>query len=141
MSGKRWPSPLNYGEPGEIIVPVRAILIAAIITLGLGLTPTQGKDWIFDDGPYTVDPKTGKRVDQFQKKAISKAVPYSEYFGPNGPGAWIPWGYYEENLGLGYGYGGWGYGGGYAGYGGYGYGAYGSYGFGSGYPAFGGYAF
>ncbi len=94
------------------------------------------KDWIFDDGPYTVDPKTGKRVDQFQKKVIPTAVPYDEYFGPNGPGAWIPWGYYEENLGMGFMYGG------YGGYGGgYGYGGYGGYSFGSGYPSMGGYAF
>jgi hypothetical protein len=116
-------------------VPVRAILIATIVTLGLGLSPLAAKDWIFDDGPYTVDAKTGKRVDQFQKKAVPTAVPYDEYFSPNGAGAYIPYGYYQENLGIGFGYGG------YAGGSGYGYGGYGGYGYGSGYPAFGGYAF
>ena len=113
-----------------------ALLIATTITLVLGLAQAQAKDWIFDDGPYTVDPKTGKRVDQFQKKAVPMAIPYDEYFGPNGPGSWIPWGYYQENLGVGFLWGGYG---GY-GYGGEGYG-YGAYGFGGGYPAFGGYAF
>ncbi len=126
-------------------MPVRAILIATIVTLGLGQSAQAAKDWIFDDGAYTVDPKTGKRVDQFQKKALSKQIPYNEYFGPNGPGAYIPYGYYEENFGVGFGFGG-GYGGyggyGYGGYGGYGGGyGYGGYGFGNGYPAFGGYAF
>ncbi|HTU26610.1 MAG TPA: hypothetical protein VMF30_14480 [Pirellulales bacterium] len=123
-------------------MPLRAILIATIVTFTLGLSQSHAaKDWIFDDGPYTVDPKSGKRVDQFQKKAQSVQIPYEKYFGPNGPGAWIPWGYYEENfpigVGFGFGYGG----GGYAGYGEAGGFGYGAYGFGSGYPAFGGYAF
>ncbi|HEX4142355.1 MAG TPA: hypothetical protein VHY91_02300 [Pirellulales bacterium] len=115
-------------------MPLRAILIATIVTVGVGLSPLGAKDWIFDDGPFTVDPKTGKRVDQYQKKAVPTAVPYDQYFSPNGAGAYIPFGYYEENLGIGFGYGG------YGGYGGGGYG-YGGYGFGSAYPAFGGYAF
>jgi hypothetical protein len=130
--------PLQRSLPGEIAVRVPTLLTATIVTLALGLSPLAAKDWIFDDGSYTVDPKTGKRVDQFQKKATPTAIPYDEYFAPNGPGSYVPWGYYQENLGVGFMYGG--YGGGYfggaAGYGGYGYG-----GFGSAYPAFGGYAF
>ena len=55
-------------------MPLRAILIATIITLGLGLPHLAAKDWIFDDGAYTVDPKTGKRVDQFQKKSAGETA-------------------------------------------------------------------
>jgi hypothetical protein len=117
----------------------RALLIATVVTVGLARESLAAKDWIFDSGAYTVDPHTGKRVDQFQKKAVPTAIPYDEYFGPNGPGSAIPFGYYEENLGIGFGYGG--FGGGYGGYGGFGGYGYGGTGFGSGYPAFGGYAF
>ena len=117
---------------------IPTFLIATIVTLAVSGSPLAAKDWIFDDGPYTVDPKTGKRVDQFQKKVTPTAIPYDQYFAPNGPGSYVPWGYYQENLGMGFLYGG--------AMGGYegepiGYGGFGGAGFGSAYPAFGGYAF
>ena len=36
-------------------------------------------DWIFDNGPYTRNPKTGKRVDQYRKPAKANRIPYDEY--------------------------------------------------------------
>lgn len=42
-------------------------------------------NWIFSQGFYTNDPKTGKRVDQYQKLAPVYRVPNDQYFGPEGP--------------------------------------------------------
>ena len=114
---------------------VRAILVATIVTLGLETSPLAAKDWIFDDGPYTVDSKTGKRVDQFRRRRCRPLFLTTSTSRPTAA-LYIPFGYYEENLGIGFGYGG------YGGYGGgFGYGGYGGYGFGSGYGGYGGYAF
>ena len=62
-----------------------AILTAMIVTLSLCGTSLAAKDWIFDDGPFTVDPKTGKHVDQFQKKVTPTAIPYDQISLPTVP--------------------------------------------------------
>ena len=117
-------------------MPLRAILIATIVTLGLGLSPLAAKDWIFDDGAYTVDPKTGKRDRPVPKEGRAdrrslRPVLLAQRCRRLHP-LWLLPRKSGDRFRL------WRYAGGYGG--GYGYG-YGGYGFGSGYPAFGGYAF
>lgn len=57
-------------------------------------------DWIFDNGPYTRNPKTGKRVDQYRKPAKANRIPYDDYFSKDGPGTELPYWYYEDQLYL-----------------------------------------
>ncbi len=42
-------------------------------------------NWIFARGRYTNDPKTGERVDQYQKVAPIYRIPNEEYYGAEGP--------------------------------------------------------
>src|SRR5262245_47854914 len=106
--------------------------ICASIALAACLwNSASANDWIFDNGPYTRDAKTGERVEQYQKPKTPTLIPYSKYFSPDGPHPYIPYWYYEDALGFP------GYGGGYGGYG-YGFGGgYGAYGYGFGEPTFG----
>lgn len=57
-------------------------------------------DWIFDNGPYTRNPKTGKRVDQYRKPAKANRIPYDDYFSKDGPGTELPYWYYQDQLYL-----------------------------------------
>jgi hypothetical protein len=60
----------------------------------------QAVDWIFDNGPYTRNPKTGKRVDQYRKPAKANRIPYDDYFSKDGPGTELPYWYYQDQLYL-----------------------------------------
>ncbi len=71
-----------------------AALLAGIPQSGYAI------DWIFDNGPYTRDPKTGQRVDQYRKPAKANRIPYDQYFSKDGPGTQLPYWYYEDQLFL-----------------------------------------
>jgi hypothetical protein len=78
----------------------RVLLVAVVVTASLGPACATAADWIFDYGKYTADPKTGKRVDQFQKPKPANRVPYYKFFSPDGPHPYIPYQFYEDELGL-----------------------------------------
>jgi hypothetical protein len=79
---------------------------AALFVVSLSLTGARADDWIFDNGPYTVNPETGARVEQYKKPKEPKPVPYDKFFSNDGPHPYIPWWYYEDEEGWpGYGYG------------------------------------
>ena len=77
----------------------RRMLLTVAVLLG-GARAGLGADWIFDNGPYTRDPKTHQRVDQFRKPAKAERIPYDQYFSKDGPGTQLPYWYYEDQLFL-----------------------------------------
>ena len=78
----------------------RALLVAVVVGSGLGFHGAQAADWIFDYGEYTADPKTGQRVEQYQKPKPANRVPYYKFFSPDGPHPYIPYWYYENEVGF-----------------------------------------
>ncbi len=77
-------------------MPLRVLLLAAVIFF-TG-SSSRGSDWIFDYGPYTANPK-GHRVDQYKKHKAAIKIPYSKYFSDDGPSPYIPYWYYQDELG------------------------------------------
>jgi hypothetical protein len=71
----------------------------AVVILGFGVSSSQANDWIFDYGPYTADKTTGRRVDQYKKAKTARQIPYSQYFSTDGPSPYIPYWYYQDELG------------------------------------------
>jgi len=108
-----------------------AFAVAATVVAGASSAPAQ--DWMFDKAPYSNDPKTGKRVDQYKAKPKVERISAEKFYSidgphPFGPFAWesAPWQLLE---GPGAYAGGYGYNGGFGSYGSYGtYGGYGGYG-------------
>jgi hypothetical protein len=78
---------------------MRYLLLAAT-AFGLLSNFACAADWIFDHGQYTNDKKTGKRVEQYKKAKTPTLVPYDKYFSKDGPGTYIPYSFYQEELGL-----------------------------------------
>jgi len=93
----------------------RTLIHAALILTVILPAAARASDWIFDAAPYTNNPLTGQRVEQYQKKVVPKPLSYDKFFSPNGPGAYIPPYYYEQEgmwggpWGYGYGMGGFGF--------------------------------
>jgi hypothetical protein len=82
----------------------RAILMGAILSLS-GAESTLGSDWIFDSGPYTRNPKTGQRVDQFKALPHIDRIPFEKFFSEDGPHPFgMDWWMGDWGMG-GYGYG------------------------------------
>jgi hypothetical protein len=76
----------------------RALLFAAVVLAGN--TPAVAvNDWIFDYGPYSANPTTGHRVDQYKKAKVAKRIPYAKYFSDDGPAPYIPYQFYQDELG------------------------------------------
>jgi hypothetical protein len=73
----------------------------------LSSASASADDWIFDNGPYTRNPKTGERVDQYKALPKIDRIPFEKYFSEDGP----------HPFGMDYWLGDWGWGGGYGGYG------------------------
>jgi hypothetical protein len=103
---------------------LRNFILAAV--LSPFAAEASAGDWIFDNGPYTRSPTTGKRVDQYKAPPKVDRIPFQQFFSEDGP---HPFG---MDWWGGYGYGGYGYGWGAGMYPEYGWGMS-SYGFG-GYP-------
>jgi hypothetical protein len=82
----------------------RAILMTTVLALS-GADSALSGDWIFDSGPYTRNPKTGQRVDQFKALPHIDRIPFEKFFSEDGP---HPFGmdWYLGDWGMGgYGYG------------------------------------
>jgi hypothetical protein len=73
----------------------RAIVVAAV--LFAASQAAVANDWIFDYGPYTGH--HGHRVDQYKKNKKAVKIPYSKYFSNDGPSPYIPYWYYQDELG------------------------------------------
>ena len=86
----------------------RAILIGTILSLS-GADSALSSDWIFDSGPYTRNPKTGQRVDQFKALPQIDRIPFEKFFSEDGPHPfgmdWYlgDWGFGGYGGGFGYG--------------------------------------
>ena len=78
----------------------RFLLVGVMVAGSFGPACARAADWIFDYGQYTADPKTGQRVEQFQKPKPANRVPYYKFFSPDGPHPYIPYWYYEDALGF-----------------------------------------
>ena len=91
----------------------RALILATLVVGGIEL-PAVASDWIFDYGPYTTGSHSKHRVDQYKKNKSAVKIPYSKYFSDDGPSPYIPYWYYQDELGPLNGF----YGGGGAAYGG-----------------------
>ncbi len=77
----------------------RALLfVSALLVCSIAL-PVAASDWIFDYGPYTTSSHSKHRVDQYKKNKASVKIPYSKYFSDDGPSPYIPYWYYQDELG------------------------------------------
>ena len=77
---------------------VRSLLLLVVL-FGFESASAKANDWIFDYGPYSADAKTGRRVDQYKKPKTARQIPYSQYFSTDGPSPYIPYWYYQDELG------------------------------------------
>jgi hypothetical protein len=104
------------GNPqGDDSMFARALLVAVLVFFSAALE-SGANDWIFDYGPYSAN-KKGHRVDQYKKNKAAVKIPYSKYFSNDGPSPYIPYWYWQDELGPLNGF--------YGGGGGYGGGMYG----------------
>ena len=117
------------------MLPRHALVLAVAATIAIAASSARAQDWMFDKAPYTNDPKTGQRVEEYKAKPKVKRISAEKFYSidgphPFGPFAWesAPWQLLEGPAPYsgGYGYNGsFGSYGTQGSYGGYGYGGYG----------------
>jgi hypothetical protein len=90
-------SPQSGKFAGDDSMLARAWIVAVVVFLG-AVSPAWANDWIFDYGPYSTN-KQGHRVDQYKKNKAAVKIPYSKYFSNDGPSPYIPYWYYQDELG------------------------------------------
>jgi hypothetical protein len=112
----------------------RHCLALAIATTVVAAYSSAGaQDWMFDKAPYTNNPKTGQRVEEYKAKPKVDRISAEKFYSingphPFGPEAWesAPWQLLEGPEPYA---GGYGYNGSFGSYGSYGtYGGFGGYG-------------